>query len=392
MDCMGQEKEAKELLAQAEQADPSYCFPNKLEDIIVLQFAVEKGCRTKATYYLGNLFYDKLQWEEAVALWEESVKAEPNFPTAWRNLALAYYNKKKDAEKAKKAMEKAFALDNTDVRVFLELDQLYKKLGWSAGQRLQNYKEHKEFIEDRDDLYIEYITLVNLSGNYKEAYQNIMGHQFHPWEGGEGKVTTQYTLALLGMAKEALLKEEWIEAEKLLREALVYPENLGEGKLEGTKDNHIYYYLGIALEAQGKNKEAKACFETATIGTDEPAGVMYYNDQPADMILYQGLAYKKLGKEKEAKSRFYRLIDYGERHLDDQVKVEYFAVSLPDFLIFNEDYTAKNKAHCYYVMALGYIGLEEKEKADKFLKQTVSIEPSHSMAQLYVNSQIIWNN
>ncbi len=43
-------------------------------------------------------------------------------------------------------------------------------------------------------------------------------------------------------------------------------------------------------------------------------------------------------------------------------------------------------------MALGYIGLEEKEKADKFLKQTVSIEPSHSMAQLYVNSQIIWNN
>ncbi len=392
MDCMGQEKEAKELLAQAEQADPSYCFPNKLEDIIVLQFAVEKGCQVKATYYLGNLFYDKLQWEEAVALWEESVKAEPNFPTAWRNLALAYYNKKKDAEKAKKAMEKAFALDNTDVRVFLELDQLYKKLGWSAGQRLQNYKEHKEFIEDRDDLYIEYITLVNLSGNYKEAYQNIMGHQFHPWEGGEGKVTTQYTLALLGVAKEALLKEEWIEAEKLLREALVYPENLGEGKLEGTKDNHIYYYLGIALEAQGKNKEAKACFETATIGTDEPAGVMYYNDQPADMILYQGLAYKKLGKEKEAKSRFYRLIDYGERHLDDQVKVEYFAVSLPDFLIFNEDYTAKNKAHCYYVMALGYIGLEEKEKADKFLKQTVSIEPSHSMAQLYVNSQIIWNN
>ena len=23
-----------------------------------------------------------------------------------------------------------------------------------------------------------------------------MGHKFHPWEGGEGKITTQYTLAL----------------------------------------------------------------------------------------------------------------------------------------------------------------------------------------------------
>ena len=48
----------------------------------------------------------------------------------------------------------------------------------------------------------------------------------------------------------------------------------------------------------------KTCFETATIGTDEPAGAMYYNDQPADMILYQGLAFEKLGKTREAKSRF----------------------------------------------------------------------------------------
>ena len=32
-------------------------------------------------------------------------------------------------------------------------------------------------------------------------------------------------------------------AKELLEKALVYPENLGEGKLEGTKDNHIHYYL-----------------------------------------------------------------------------------------------------------------------------------------------------
>ena len=54
----------------------------------------------------------------------------------------------------------------------------------------------------------------------------------------------------------------------------------------------------------------------------------YYNDQPADMIMYQGLAYQKLGSTREAKARFYRLIDYGEQHLKDQVKIEYFAVSL----------------------------------------------------------------
>ena len=53
-------------------------------------------------------------------------------------------------------------------------------------------------------------------------------------------------------------------------------------------------------------------------------------------------AFEKLGKTREAKSRFYRLIDYGEQHLNDEGKIEYFAVSLPDFLIFDEDYTKKN--------------------------------------------------
>ena len=373
------------LLRKAEETAPDYCFPNKLEDIGVLSFAIDHGCTAKAPYYLGCLFYDKLQWEESVKLWELSAQTDPDFATVHRNLSLAYYNKCHDAQRAKEEMEKAFALNTSDVRIFLELDQLYKKLGWTFEQRLENYEAHRELIEGRDDLYIEYITLVNLCGNHEKAYECIMGHHFHPWEGGEGKITTQYTLALLEMARKALKEEQFEKAEELLKNALVYPENLGEGKLEGTKDNHVYYHLGLALEGQGKTEEAKECFERATIGTDEPAGAMYYNDQPADMILYQGLAWLKLGKVREARSRFYRLIDYGERHLEDQVKIEYFAVSLPEFLIFDDDYTLRNRAHCYYLMALGNIGLGNKEKAAEFIKEAVAVEPSHMMCRVYGN-------
>lgn len=112
---------------------------------------------------------------------------------------------------------------------------------------------------------------------------------------------------------------------------------------------------------------------------------MYYNDQPADMILYQGLSFLKLGKVREARSRFYRLIDYGEQHLEDIVKIEYFAVSLPEFLIFDEDYTARNRAHCYYLMALGNIGLGAYDKAAGFIKDATAIEPSHMMCRVYGN-------
>ena len=377
------EKEIGDVLAVAESRKPDYCFPNKLEDIAVLQFAIEKGCKAKAPYYLGNLYYDRLQWEESVKLWETSVQADSGFPTVHRNLALAYYNKCREPRKAQRELETAFALDLSDVRIFLELDQLHKKLGWSFEERLADYEAHPELLEGRDDLYIEYITLVNLTGNHKKAYDCIMGHKFHPWEGGEGKITTQYTLALLFLARKALGDKAYEKAEEILRRAFIYPENLGEGKLEGTGDNHLYYHLGLALEGQGRDQEAGECFERATLGTDEPAGTMYYNDQPADMILYQGLAYLKLGRVREARARFYRLIDYGERHLADQVKIQYFAVSLPEFLIFDEDYTMRSRAHCYYLMALGNLGLGKKEEARGFLEEAVKIEPSHMMCRVY---------
>ena len=376
-------EDTKELLNQAETCSPDYCFPNKLEDLAVLEDAVAKGCCRKAPYYLGNLFYDRLQWEKALELWELSAAEDPDFATVHRNLALVYYNKKKDGRRAQEELEHAFALDPSDVRVFLELDQLYKKLGWSFEKRLQKMEEHPELVEQRDDLYTEYLTLVNMCGYHQKALDGLMSHTFHPWEGGEGKVTAQYRLALTALAEEAWERGEIREAEKFLECALVYPENLGEGKLEGSTDNDLWYFLGRIRLAQGRTEEAEACFRKATPGTDEPAGAMYYNDQPAEMILYQGLAWQELGESGKAKARFYRLLDYGERHLEDEGTIDYFAVSLPDFLIFDENYTKKNRAHCCYLMALANLGLGNRERAEYFLNETEKLEPSHMMCRVF---------
>lgn len=372
------------LLGRAESACPDYCFPNKLEDIPVLEFAIKGNPRgAKAYYYLGNLFYDKLQYERATALWEKSAALDGSFPVVKRNLALSYYNKMGRRDEARGMMEQAFELNTADARIFLELDQLYKKLGVSAGERLEYYEAHRETFTQRDDAVIEYITLHNQTGKYQEAYDLTMSRRFHPWEGGEGKITTQYTVALVELAREAIRNGAFEKAEELLGRALVYPENLGEGKLEGTKDNHIYYYLGCVKEALGRREEARECFERASVGPDEPAGMMYYYDQPADMILYQGLAKLKLGKTGEAKSRFYRLIDYGEQHIGDHMRIEYFAVSLPDFLIFEDDLDVKNKTHCCYLMGLGNLGLGKKREAEAFFAQALELDGNHLNAIRY---------
>lgn len=372
------------MLARAEAACPDYCFPNRLEDIAVLVSAAGKNPEgAKAYCYLGNLFYDKLQPEWAVKLWEISVRLDETDAVAWRNLSLAYYNKFQKYEEARKCMERASGLEPENARIFLELDQLYKKLGMDVQKRLERYEEHREVVDKRDDLFIEYITLYNQSGRYEEAYNLIMNRRFHPWEGGEGKITTQYTVALLELARRDMARGDDLAAKEKLEKALVYPENLGEGRLEGTKDNHIYYHLGCVLEHLGEKEKAMQCFRLASAGTGEPAGMMYYYDQPADMILYQGLAYGKLGDPMAEKARFYKLIDYGERHIFDHMRTEYFAVSIPDFLIFEEDLDTRNRAHCHYLIGLGSLGAGDEKRAAQSFDEVLRLEPNHLNALRY---------
>ena len=256
--CPDGEQMAHACLKRAAQTAPDWCFPNKLEDIEVLKEAMDRNVRdAKAPYYLGNLYYDKKQYDLAIELWEQSRQMDDTFPTVFRNLALGAYNKKKDPEKARELMEKAFSLNKKDSRIFLELDQLYKKIGISHEERLEFYESYPEVFRERDDLVIEYVTLKNLTGKHEEAYQLLMNRRFHPWEGGEGKATGQYVACLLELAKEEIGRGNYQQAKELLLKALSYPENLGEGKLEGAKDNHLHYYLGFTEEKLGNQEAAR---------------------------------------------------------------------------------------------------------------------------------------
>jgi len=352
-------------LEKAEGSSPLYCFPNRLEDIAVLNKAVRQN-GYYAMYYLGNLFYDKGRWKEAISLWE-SCAGRIDLPTVYRNLSLAYYNKLHDGGKAKEAMETAFSMDTSDARVFFELDQLYKILNVEPEERLKNMENHMELLEKRDDLYTEYITLLNINGQYDKAYTCMMNHIFHPWEGGEGKITAQYRISLMNLAQEKGSVE-------LLEKALVYPHNLGEGKLIGATDNDIYYMLGCMYKDKEKSEKA---FRMATRVNSDLSSAMYYNDQPPEMFYYAALAEKALGEEHKANEKFDMLIDYGLKHMKDNITIDYFAVSLPDFLIFEGDLNKKNKVHCCFMSALGYLGKGDIASALKYAKKGLELDKCH---------------
>ncbi|MGE4540814.1 MAG: tetratricopeptide repeat protein, partial [Bacteroidales bacterium] len=374
----GKEDEAKSLYQQAFTLSPDRCFPNRLEEVIILQHALTVNPKDfKAFYYLGNFWYAKRQYREAIDCWERSVAINGKFSTVLRNLSLAYYNKADRKKEALQLLEKAFSLDKTDSRIFMELDQLHKKLNYPPAERLAFLEAHMDLVEERDDLFVERIALYNQLGRYEIARELCASRKFHPWEGGEGKVTFQYTYCRLQLAKKAIESQDFTLALQYLKETDEYPHNLGEGKLSTVNENDVDYYKGVCYLGLNDETNAVKWFTKATKGPVEPKQAFYYNDENPDKIYYQGLAWRALGNEEKAQERFKTLIEHGEKHLNDDCKIDYFAVSLPDLAIWDEDLNKRNRIHCYNVMALGWLGLGETEKAEELIKKLINLDVNH---------------
>jgi tetratricopeptide (TPR) repeat protein len=377
--------DAKKWFEKAAAADSYLCFPNRLDEVNILQLAIEvNAADARAPYYLGNLFYDKRQYDEAVSYWEMAAKLDETFPTVFRNLAIAYFNKQNDQVKALAYFEKAFALDPTDARVLMELDQLYKRLNYPVEKRSEFLENNLEVALQRDDVYLERVTLFNLAGEYEKALALLMGRQFHPWEGGEGKASGQYVFSMVQLAKKYLGEGEYNKAIANLNAAKSYPHNLGEGKLYGTQENDIDYWLGCAYEALNQTDAANEYYKQSTIGLDEPSAAVFYNDQQPGKIFYQGLSWEKLGDKEKATQIFNKLLAYGKAHENDVVKIDYFAVSLPNLLIFDDDLDMRNRVHTYFLQGLGMLGLDKFEAAQAMFIQVIDLDAMHAGAKSHL--------
>ncbi len=370
--------------SEALACSPDRVFPNRLADIAVLEWVMEAFPQDhQAPYFLGNLWYDKQQYEAAITCWEVSRQRNDKLATVHRNLGLAYFNQRKDPTNARNSFEKAFDLNPTDARVLFELDCLYQRLKLPVADRYAFLSQHPDLVADRDDLSLRFVALGHQLGLWEEGARILSERNFHPWEGGEGKVTGQHVLNRVLRARKALSESDATQAIDWLQEALVYPSNLGEGKLYGAQENDVYFWLGNAWEQVGDLEAARQAWRQASQGLSEPSPALYYNDQPPEKIFYQGLARQKLGNESEAKNRFETLHQYGQTHLDDRVVIDFFAVSLPDLMIFDDDLDARNRLHCHFMMGLGCLGLGEITQAQQHFDTVRRMDPSHEGAWLF---------
>jgi tetratricopeptide (TPR) repeat protein len=360
---------AAEYLVKAEASSPRYCFPARIEELVVLKSAIARNpSAARAHYYLGNLYYDKRRYDEAIRSWRRSVELDATFSIPWRNLGIAEFNVLHNPQAAERMYERAFAVNPEDARILYEWDQLKKRAGLaSAKERLHLLDRHKELVSRRDDLTVEYITLLNQCGQWKEALEMLGTRRFSPWEGGEGLVSEQYVQAHRALGRSALVDGRPADALEHFDAARKYPQNLGEGKHLLTQERDLDYLSGLAAQQLGDLRQAQLYWKAAA----EPLPGLSVQSY------FQALSLLALGDRQPGLEVLSRLAEFAATQMEVEPKIDYFATSLPNLLLFNDDLGKRHRVESLLLSSLSSHGLGDVEAAIRQLEKIVAMDPNH---------------
>lgn len=371
-----QNKQMEEVLKEIPTFNPDYFFPSRIQEQLVLEWAVQhcnQSCL--AAYGLGNYMLDKKRYKEAIKYWELAVESNMNYATLYRNLGIIYWNSKQDGAKSRAYFEQAIELSPEDMRILFEYDQLRKKLNDSPADRFAYLEPLKKKILTRDDFTVELAALYNFIGDYKSALQLIESKKFHPWEGGEGQVLRQYSNACLRLGEIELEKGKAKAALAYFNKAENPPDNLGEKYHPLQSMANIYYWRGKALKALEKNEDANKLFMSCADESSDFVDMVI--SSYSEMSYYSALALNELGRVDEVNRIFEDMKTFGKRRLNEEVRIDYFATSLPLLLVFEEDLEKRNEWESKYLIALSEIGLGNVQEARALLKSVLTLTVMH---------------
>ena len=179
-------------------------------------------------------------------------------------------------------------------RLYTDLDEIYEQQG-NAAARATLFHDAPSDVLARDTVRARHALFFIEQLEPAKALALLVDHTFKPWEGGV-VVHNMFVSVNIEKAKMALTTHQPQEAVLDLREAMRYPENLGTGEPAQPEQSEQLYWLGVALAAQGKTKEATAAWQSAIA---QPRG----KDD-----VFSALAYLKLGNNALAEQMLQRCI------------------------------------------------------------------------------------
>ncbi len=349
--------ESKAYLASAEAQDTGYCFPARVEDIPVLEYAIKAQSGANAYYYLGCLFYDRFAYEKAVALWEACIALDSKHPKAFRNLALAYFDKRGDFLSAKVCMETALENKSDDPRLILEYEQILKNMNYTPAHRIEVYEKYKHLMLQRDDCYLDLITLHCMEGNYEKAIEMAENRRFHIYEGGEGKLTKLHAWMYVLYGNELKQQGRLEEAKAAYINGITVPKSYGEAKTFFNQEAHIFYYLGL-LSGERKDFEEAAIYKAAV----------------SELSMFRALALRRLARFSEAKAVLDEMIAVADSKLENADLRTYYGVGSPSPMPFELNVEKMNLVDGYVLKAYAMLGLGKFNEAEQCIQKAEALD------------------
>lgn len=366
-------------LARAGSVDATHCLAGRVADVdAITRVVAHAPDDARAHGILGHWLYFHRRYAEAIASWRASVSADPTDAVIWRCLGIGAYNVDRDVPEALGCYATARDLAPRDPKLLYEADQLARRTGVDPAERLAVLEPHAAVVGERDDLVAEYAELLQLAGRTTESLDVVARREFHPWEGGEGRVLGVWDGAHLAIARDLLRGGDAPGALAAVEAALDPPANLGEGRHPLANRAELMLVLGEARAAAGDEEGARAAWRVAAaqVGDFQTMTTVPYSEN----TYFSVVAARRLGDDETARALTDGLAGFRERLLATVPTVDYFATSLPAMLLFRADLDRDRDVRCWIIAAqLARIAGDDAE-AGKALAEALRLDPSHALA------------
>ncbi len=209
-----------------------------------------------------------------------------------------------------------------------------------------------ELLAERDDCYLDKLTLISQTGDFKRAIDLAKAKRFHIYEGGEGKLTKQHAWMHVLYGNQLAAQGKAEEAEQAYRDGVDMPKSYGEAKTFFNQEAHIFYYLGKLYEQTGR--DATPAYEEAAI----------YKAAVSELSLFRALALKKLGRDAEANAVLDEMLAVAENFIVNKDLRTYYGVGSPSPMPFEYDIEKNNLTDGSILKAFALLGYGKTDEAE----------------------------
>ena len=320
----------------------------------------------RAPYYLGNLYYDRRRYRDAIARGNGRVGPRPVLPDrppqprhrrgerpspSGRGTSLVPARVRRRLRPTPGSSMNSISCSSART----------SSLGTQAGEARGASRPRR--CPGR--LGVEYATLLDQLDRSIEALAYLEGRRFHPWEGGEGVALGAYVTVRMRLGRAALAHGS-VDAAVAHFEAALDAARIARRSAASAVTRARDPLRARASAGSGRRRRARARAMDDR-GRTAP--------RPHGPGIGQLLSRSRAACARSRVGRAIRLQEpaaIGQAPGRATVEIDYFATSLPALLLFDDDLDLRNQIACRYLEGLASLGLGRPRAARRAFRDVLA--------------------